>query len=63
MFSSMVCLSIHFFLDTKRKVTDSFSFHHLFITPLAKEIMFSVALACLFVCLSVCLQATLLKKL
>ena len=38
----------------------------IFITSLAKEVMFSVALVCLLVCLSfclfVCLLATLFKK-
>ena len=31
-------------------------FIYLFITSLAKEVMFLVALVCLFVCLSVCLS-------
>ena len=31
-----------------------------FVTPLAKEVMFLVALVCLFVCLYVCLWTTLL---
>ena len=34
-----------------------------FITSLAKEVMFLVALICLFICLFVCLWTTLLKKL
>ena len=36
---------------------------NLMITSLAKEVMFFLALVCLFVCLSVCLWTTLLKKL
>ena len=40
--------------------------YSIIITSLAKEVMFLVALVCLFVCLSVCLVClwtTLLKKL
>ena len=34
----------------------------IIITSLAKEVMFLIALVCLFVCLFVCWWTTLLKK-